>query len=69
MGARIGGLCIDCSLVRTVYKPRNPKGFGVFCFYLSVVQPGRMPALGAGGREFDPLHSDQKVVDKVLMFL
>ncbi len=68
MGARIGGLCIDCSLVRTVYKPRSPKSFGVF-LYLSVVQPGRMPALGAGGREFDPLHSDQKVVDKVLMFL
>jgi hypothetical protein len=65
MGTRIGGLCIDCSLVHTVYKPRNPKGFGVFCFYLSVVQPGRMPALGAGGREFEPLHSDQVV--KVVM--
>lgn len=26
--------------------------------YPSVAQPGSAPALGAGGREFDPLHSD-----------
>ena len=63
MGARIGGLCIDCSLVELYTNPEVQKISGFF--YLSVVQPGRMPALGAGGREFDPLHSDQVV--KVIM--
>ncbi len=28
-------------------------------FYLSVAQPGSAPALGAGGRQFDPDRSDQ----------
>ncbi len=27
-------------------------------FHLSIAQPGSAPALGAGGREFDPLYSD-----------
>jgi hypothetical protein len=27
--------------------------------FLSIAQPGSAPALGAGGREFDPLYSDQ----------
>ncbi len=49
-------------------NPEAQKVSGFFVLYLSVVQPGRMPALGAGGREFDPLHSDQKVVDRVLKF-
>ena len=46
-------------------NPEAQKVSGFFVLYLSVVQPGRMPALGAGGREFDPLHSDQVV--KVVM--
>ena len=43
-------------------NPEAQKVSGFFVLYLSVVQPGRMPALGAGGREFDPLHSDQNVL-------
>jgi hypothetical protein len=29
--------------------------------FLSIAQPGSAPALGAGGREFDPLYSDQNL--------
>ena len=65
MGTCIGGLCIDCSLVQLYTNPEAQKVSGFFVLYLSVVQSGRMPALGAGGREFDPLHSDQVV--KVVM--